>query len=142
TDRRRAEWCTGIMDSSLILGLLFAAAVDPPVQEFLNRADVELDLLGSRRRMWFGFDHHTLAPVWRQDDSDGYRARVGSQRSMHVSGIFAGAQSAEAEGTQPTIDVECEQIGFVEGAGRGGSSARQAGITAGRDRQDEVVIGD
>ena len=41
----------GIMSSSMILGLLFAVAFDPPVQEFLNRGDVELDLLGSRRRL-------------------------------------------------------------------------------------------
>jgi hypothetical protein len=40
-----------IMSSSMILGLLFAEAFDPPVQEFLNLGDVELDLLGSRRRL-------------------------------------------------------------------------------------------
>src|SRR6185369_15340678 len=54
----------------------------------------------------------------------------------------AGAQGADTEGEQPAIDVECEQIGFVEGAGRAGVNSRQAGITAGRDRQDEVVVGD
>src|SRR5438128_7982369 len=114
------------MDSSLILGLLLAAALDPPVQEFSNRRDVERDLLGSRRRMWFELDHHTLAAVWRQDDRDGYRVRVGFQRAMHATRIFAGPQDVETEGQQPAIDVECEEIGFGDGAGRAEGRARQA----------------
>jgi hypothetical protein len=98
----------GVAVVSRTQGLLFAAALDPPVQEFPNRRDVERDLLGSRRRMWFEFGHRTLAAVWRQDDRDGYRVRVGFQRAMHATRIFAGPQDVETEGQQPAIDVECE----------------------------------
>src|SRR5882672_9979339 len=121
TDRRRAELCAGIMDSSLILGLLCAAVFDPLVQELLNRGDVELDLLSprwTRGRRRLALDHHTFASVWRQDDRDGFRVQVRPQRIMHPTSIFACVQDAEAERKQPTVDVEREQIGFVEGAGR------------------------
>lgn len=45
-------------------------------------------------------DHHTFASVWRQDDSDGFRVRIHSQRTMYAIGILACAQGAETEGEQ------------------------------------------
>ncbi|WP_316397199.1 hypothetical protein [Bradyrhizobium sp. 33ap4] len=58
---------------------------------------------------------------------------------MRAAGIFAGAQAAEAEGEQAAVDVEREQVGFVEAARRSGRNARQAGIAARHHRRHELL---
>jgi len=46
---------------------------------------------------------------------------------MGPAGIFAGAQRPEAEGAQTAIDVQRQQVGFVEMAWRAGTAPGRQG---------------
>jgi hypothetical protein len=113
------------------------------LQKSPDRADVELDSLGQHRvRQRILLDKYALAAVGSQGNRDRFRLVLRGQRAMGAAGIFAGAKDVEPEGEQASIDVQREQIGFIEAAWRSGNYARQAWVAACHHRRHEIPVWD